>query len=87
MRRSGVSLKVSDSSANCGICKNVKCEYSCLICKKILCEYCICDNQKYCIRCDNKDITDSNISFIRVPTNVEGSNIIVVKKRKWCCFM
>ena len=85
MRRSGVSLKISDSSS-CNICKNVQCEYTCLICKKKLCEYCICDENKYCIMCVKK-INNSTETIIRVPTSIDSTNYIVIKKRKMCCFM
>lgn len=46
MRRSGVSLKVSDSSATCVICKSICHKSCCFICKRQVCENCICDNDK-----------------------------------------
>lgn len=85
MRRSGVLLKISDSSI-CNFCKNVNCEYTCLICKKKLCDNCICDQNKYCILCD-KNISNSNDTIIKVPTNIDSTNYIRVKKRKFCYIM
>ena len=85
MRRSGVSLKISDSSL-CNICKNVQCEYTCLICSKKLCVYCICDDNKYCIMCVKKT-NNSPETIIRVPTSVDSTEYIVIKKKKTCCFM
>ena len=85
MRRSAVSLKISDSSL-CNICKNVQCEFTCLICNKKLCIYCICDDNKYCIMCVRKtnNFTDT---IIRVPVSVDSTEYIAIKKGKMCCFM
>ena len=86
MRRSGVSLKVSDSSLICSICRNIHFELLCYICKRKICSSCICDLQKYCIICD-RDGSRSNETVIRVPTKLGETEFIRVKKNNYCCFM
>ena len=86
MRRSGVSLKVSDSSLICTICRNINFEFICYICKRKICSSCICDLQKYCILCD-KDGASSYETVIRVPTKLGKTGFIRVKNNKYCCFM
>ena len=86
MRRSGVSLKIQDSSILCEICKNRSFEMNCYLCKRNVCLYCICDKKKYCMLCNNENLEKNKDTLIRVPVNTETTNIIVLKK-KWCCFL
>lgn len=86
MRRSGVSLKVSDSSATCVICKNICYKSCCFICKRLVCEYCICDNGKYCLYCSGK-VNSTGDTIIGVPTEVGVTNYIAIKDKSYCCFM
>jgi hypothetical protein len=86
MRRSGVSLKVSDSTTSCVICRSHNQISSCFICRRQVCENCINDNDKYCLLCrDNVNYNGDTI--IRVPTKTGSTNYITVKERKCCCFM
>ena len=85
MRRSGLSLKVRDSSINCEICKNIVHEFSCYICKRIVCENCINDENKYCLFCHGK-VNSTGDTIIRVPTET-GVNYIAIKDKSYCCFM
>lgn len=86
MRRSGVSLKVSDSSATCVICKSICHKSCCFICKRQVCENCICDSDKYCLNCSSK-VNSTGDTIIRVPTKVGVTNYIAIKDKSYCCFM
>ena len=86
MRRSGVSLKVSDSSTTCVICRSVHHKSSCFICKRLICENCISDDNKYCLYCSGK-VNSTGDTIIRVPTKVGTTNYIAIKDKSYCCFM
>lgn len=86
MRRSGVSLKIQNSSMLCEICGNRSFEINCCLCKRNVCLYCICDQKKYCMLCNNEKLEKNKHTLIRVPINTETTNIIVVKKKWYCCF-
>jgi len=86
MRRSGVSLKVSDSSITCAICRSNSHKSCCFICKRQLCENCIDDNGEYCLYCSHK-VTSSNETVIRVPTKLGSTNFIAIKRKSCCCLM
>ena len=35
--------------------------------KKVLCNHCVCDQNKYCIYCDNQYLRESRNTYVRVP--------------------
>ena len=86
MRRNGVSMKVQDSSQICQICAFRIFDKCCLICKRRICADCICNNDKYCLFCNNNQIEQIHDTIIRVPTDTKISKNMIVKKSK-CCFM
>ena len=86
MRRNGFSMKVQDSSQICQICSYRIFDKCCLICKRKICSDCICDNDKYCLFCNNSKLEKIHDTIIRVPTDTNISKNMIVKKSK-CCFM
>ena len=79
-------MKVQDSSQICQICSNRVFNKCCLICKRKICSDCICDNDRYCLICNNDKIDNLKDTIIRVPTDTNITKFIKVKKSK-CCFM
>ena len=84
-RRKGVSSKISPSSPNCQLCNMQIGVYNCMICKKVLCNHCVCDQNKYCISCNNQSLRESKNTYVRVPTGKDKFRILVIKNN--CCFM
>ena len=84
-RRSAVSCKISPDSQNCQLCSMKMGIYNCMICKKVLCDNCICDQNKYCVSCDNQSLRESKNTYVRVPTGKGKFRILVIKNN--CCFM
>lgn len=86
MRRGAISNKVSNEPI-CFYCRKYLGENitSCLLCKKFCCDNCTSNDKKYCISCDNLDIS-KNGSLISVPQSVDNSSKIIFVKKSKCCF-
>ena len=85
-RRSGISSKVSNCSGSCNYCRLRTGNLTCLLCQNRVCDGCICDQNKYCINCENQNLRKSTNTYIKVPIENGKETFLIVKSSR-CCFM